>query len=71
MDDPASLGVVNVGLVAKTSKPDPVSSVIAAARLALDGVPSHVATPAPKLVMPVPPAATGNVPAVSAEAEVE
>ena len=55
-------GVTKVGEVAKTSAPLPVSSVIAAARFAEDGVPSHVATPAPKEPTPVPPLATGSVP---------
>jgi hypothetical protein len=55
-----STGEERLGAVAKTSEPDPVSSVIAAARFALDGVPSHVATPVPSEVMPVPPLATGR-----------
>jgi hypothetical protein len=55
-------GVTSVGLVAKTNAPDPVSFVTAAAKFAEDGVPRNVATPAPKLVMPVPPLATGSVP---------
>ena len=55
-------GVTNVGLVANTKDPEPVSSVTAAARFALDGVPKKVATPAPKEVKPVPPLATGRVP---------
>ena len=55
-------GVTNVGDVANTSAPEPVSSVTAAARLAEDGVPSQVATPEPKDVIPVPPLATGRVP---------
>jgi hypothetical protein len=38
-----SAGVTSVGLVAKTNDPLPVSSVTAAAKLALDGVTSHVA----------------------------
>jgi hypothetical protein len=41
----------------------PVSSVTAAARLALEGVPKKVATPVPSDVMPVPPLAGTNVPA--------
>lgn len=53
---------VITGVVANTSEPDPVSSVTAAARFAEDGVPSHVATPAPNEVIPVPPLATGKVP---------
>ncbi|NBS75392.1 MAG: hypothetical protein EBT78_17635 [Betaproteobacteria bacterium] len=52
----------NVGNVANTSEPEPVSSVTADARLADEGVPKKVATPVPKLVMPVPPLATGKVP---------
>ena len=43
--------VTNVGLVAKTKAPEPVSSVTAAAKLALEGVANHVATPVPKPVM--------------------
>jgi hypothetical protein len=50
-------GVTKVGLVAKTREPVPVSSVIAAARLALDGVAKNVATFAPS---PLTPVATGN-----------
>lgn len=55
-------GVTNVGLLAKTSAPDPVSSVMADARLAELGVPKNVAIPDPNDVMPVPPLATGSVP---------
>ena len=44
-------GVTSTGDVAKTSEPVPVSSVIAAARFALVGVPSHVAMPVPKPVI--------------------
>jgi hypothetical protein len=47
------LGVVNVGLVAKTNAPDPVSSVTAAARFAEDGVTNHAATFVPRPEMPV------------------
>ena len=54
--------VVIAGLVPNTNAPEPVSSVIALAKLALDGVPKNVATPEPKDVIPVPPLATGNVP---------
>jgi hypothetical protein len=46
-------GVVRVGLVAKTKRPEPVSSVTAAARLALEGVARKVATFAPKPDTPV------------------
>lgn len=45
-----SVGVVRVGLVAKTNAPEPVSSVTAAARLADDGVPKKVRIPAPVVV---------------------
>jgi hypothetical protein len=55
-------GVTNVGLVANTKEPEPVSSLTAAAKFAEEGVPRKVATPDPKLVMPVPPFATGKVP---------
>lgn len=61
-DGVPSAGVTRVGLLANTKEPEPVSSVTAAARFADEGVPKKVATPAPKLVMPVPPLATGNVP---------
>ena len=57
-----SVGVTSVGEVAKTNDPEPVSSVTAAARLAEEGVPSHVATPVPSEVMPVPPFEGANVP---------
>ena len=46
-------GVVKVGLVAKTKRPEPVSSVTAEARLALDGVAKKVATPVPNPLTPV------------------
>src|SRR5438552_16355017 len=46
----AMVGVTIVGELPNTNAPVPVSSVIAAARLALDGVPSHVATPDPRPV---------------------
>lgn len=58
----ASAVPVSVGEPANTSAPVPVSSVTAAARLALEGVPRKVATPEPRLVIPVPPLATGRVP---------
>ena len=48
-----SKGVTNVGLVANTSDPVPVSSVTAASKLALDGVAKNVATPVPKPLTPV------------------
>ena len=44
------VGVTNVGLVANTSDPEPVSSVTAAARLADDGVPKKVRMPVPVVV---------------------
>jgi hypothetical protein len=51
-------GVTNVGVFANTKAPEPVSPVTAAAKFADDGVPRNVATPVPKLEMPVPPFAT-------------
>ena len=45
-----STGVTKVGLVANTKAPVPVSSVTAAARLALDGVVRNVATPVPRVI---------------------
>lgn len=50
---PVTTEVVNDGLVPKTKTPDPVSSVIADARLALLGVAKNVATPVPKPDTPV------------------
>lgn len=50
---PAIVGVVNEGDVPKTRDPEPVSSVTAAARLALEGVPRNVATPVPNPDTPV------------------
>ena len=46
-------GVTNVGLVANTIGPDPVSSVIAANKLALDGVARNVAIFAARPLTPV------------------
>jgi hypothetical protein len=46
-------GVTSVGLLAKTSAPEPVSSVTAEAKLAEDGVAKNVATPAPNPEIPV------------------
>lgn len=46
-------GVTKVGVLANTRAPVPVSSVTAAARFALDGVASHVATLLPRPEMPV------------------
>jgi hypothetical protein len=48
-----SRGVTSVGEVAKTSRPEPVSLEIAAARLAEDGVARNVATLAPRPETPV------------------
>ena len=45
------MGVTKVGEVANTKEPEPVSSVTAVARLALDGVARKVATPVPKPVI--------------------
>jgi hypothetical protein len=68
------LGVVNVGLVAKTNAPDPVSSVTAAARFADEGVPKKVKTPVPVVVVdgarPAPPPITSAF-AVSAPEEAQ
>jgi len=47
------MGVTRVGDVANTKAPDPVSSVIAEAKLALEGVAKRVATPVPKPLTPV------------------
>ena len=46
-------GVTNVGLVANTTAPVPVSSVKAAAKLALEGVARNAATLVPKPLTPV------------------
>jgi hypothetical protein len=51
------VGVTNVGLVANTKAPDPVSFVTAAAKLADEGVPKKVAMLAPNPLIPV---ATGK-----------
>jgi hypothetical protein len=51
-------GVTNVGVVANTAEPVPVSSVKAVLKLALLGVAKNVATFAPKPLMPV---ATGRL----------
>lgn len=47
------LGVTNVGELANTSEPVPVSSVTAARKLADEGVPKNVATPVPRPATPV------------------
>jgi len=60
-----SIGVTNVGDVANTNEPVPVSSVTADAKLALVGVARNVATPVPKPLTPVEignPVAFVNVP---------
>lgn len=62
-------GVTSVGVLANTTAPEPVSSVIAAARLAEVGVPKKVAIPVPKEVIPVPPLATDKVPDVNIPVE--
>ena len=59
--------MTSVGEVANTRAPEPVSSVTAAAKFADEGVPSHVATPVPKEVIPVPPLPTGKVPVMAAD----
>ena len=50
---PTVMLVPNVGAVENTSDPDPVSSVTADARFALDGVAKNVATPEPRPLTPV------------------
>jgi hypothetical protein len=58
-------GVTNVGLVANTKEPEPVSSVTTVAKFAEDGVAKNVATPVPKPEIPVAtgrPVAFVNVP---------
>jgi len=57
LDGVPRAGVTNVGLVANTNAPLPVSPVTAAAKFALEGVARKVATPVPKPLMPV---ATGK-----------
>lgn len=47
------IGVTNVGEVAKTKAPDPVSSVTAEAKFAEDGVARNVAMPVPNPLTPV------------------
>jgi hypothetical protein len=46
-----NMGVTNVGVLANTNAPVPVSSVIAEIRFALDGVANQVATPVPSPVI--------------------
>ena len=48
-----NIGVTNVGDVANTKDPEPVSSVTADAKLAEDGVAKNVATPVPSPDTPV------------------
>lgn len=59
---PDKAGVVRLGLVPNTSAPDPVSSVTAAARFELEGVPRNVRIPVPVVVVegaaPAPPPIT-------------
>lgn len=59
---PTVILVPKVGAVENTNEPDPVSSVTAAARLALDGVPRKVRIPVPVAVVdgaaPAPPPIT-------------
>jgi len=59
---PTVILVPNVGAVENTNEPDPVSSVTAAAKLALDGVPRKVRIPVPVAVVdgaaPAPPPIT-------------
>ena len=52
-----NVGVTKVGLVANTKAPDPVSSVTAVFKFALEGVDKKVATPVPNPEIPV---AIGN-----------
>ena len=59
-----TVGFDSVGVVPNTNAPVPVSPVTAAAKLADDGVPKNVATPVPRLVIPVPPRLAGSVPVV-------
>ena len=47
------LGVMIVGMLLPITKPEPVSSVIAERKLALDGVARNVATPVPRPLTPV------------------
>jgi hypothetical protein len=54
-----NVGVTNVGDVARTMPPEPVTVC-----------PKDVWTPAPKLVIPVPPDAIGNVPVVKTDVDV-
>lgn len=61
------IGLTKVGVLANTFAPVPVSSVRAAARLALDGVAKNVATPVPSPLTPEPtgrPVQLVNVPDV-------
>ena len=55
-------GVTSVGVLANTSAPEPVSSVTADAKLALDGVPRNVRIPVAVVVVdgatPAPPPMT-------------
>jgi hypothetical protein len=68
---PEFMLVVNVGDVAKTLTPEPVSSVSTAARFALEGVPRNVKIPVPVVVVegatPAPPPMTSALAARAAE----
>jgi len=68
---PESMLVVNVGDVAKTFAPEPVSSVSTAARFALEGVPRNVKIPVPVVVVegatPAPPPMTSALAARAVE----
>lgn len=48
-----TVGFVRVGDVPNTKEPDPVSSVTAETKLALEGVAKNVATPVPRPETPV------------------
>ena len=60
-----TVGLVNAGALLKTSNPEPVSSVTAAAKFAPDGVAKNVAIPVPRPDTPLEigkPVALVNVP---------
>jgi hypothetical protein len=61
------VGVAIVGPVANTAAPDPVSSVSAAARFALDGVAKKVDTFAPSEAIDSAPIAAGVIATEAAE----
>jgi hypothetical protein len=65
---PEIVGLAMVGLVPNTKAPDPVSSVTAEARFALDGVAKNAATPDPRPLIPVDtgsPVALVSVPVIT------